>query len=1386
MDPTASSSVDHVNQSHGEAMAVDNGDQDNIEATNSSSPQHQELMVHDATISTQEGTLPESIPTEQNSEVNITNMPDEITSSNSQVAQNNETMTGDHYTIGAYADTTSSSTVPAISDVENTIDTQPAISESSTVSQSLGEYNNTNEISEDIYVPVTESEHSHDTSSLVTNSELEMNKTDQTDGQIDTGILEQSASHIITTTADFVQEHVSSTENLQYTTAADSTTNYSIDSESGIDGTLNISQLTSTEANNSVQLDDSNISQLVTEGSADLKEEIKEEIGEIENNSEIIVEPAVESENQETIIHEIQDETQNIPQVSEEIVQEIVPIESSAVSTEELPSTSKSLPTQPSEVIPSNNQIEVDNIAEESQVEKEQVLHNSKEVQNVTLEYPNDGETVYIHDGEIHGMEGVEQIYIVEDGDNVLVMAGEESSQDLPESETSADTIEVQLEKINNEEEEEEEEGYEDDIVNSQIQEVPSHVLGRNIENPLNDPFRNGKVPPKPRLGVKVPYRNLTSQIVSKQEIVNEVMKRAKQRNAAKEMSPTGNTLFAKKLTQRLAKKIVPPEMPSKEIIISNNPQSSQAPTPPAVKGKIENNSDLLAILEGDGDDIALTDNSEVEFASLKDLEKQIALKQLKEMQEPKRLPRRLKGDKGTLLQNPIPNDVKEQKVLIKTEQTNTDLNTEPQNKEGSDDKNPEGSADGAAKTSPAKAVEKSSKNNPSNKKSEVTAISKDDSNKSSPSKINKEEKENVSVSSKSLTSQPEAGDSANVEVKDDLDVVPKFSTKMAVKTYTRKRKQEQDEETEEAVITKKIATLPTTPTTSNKVANSPIEVYVTKSSRIIKKKVIWDPDETPKLGTFKSPNKVESKPQTPPTPKIIKKGIKAPVLPSKTPSTSSSTTTPQKPTSTSSESVTTKHIKVIKKVTPEIKQKRLSEIDKLLMDEGAIKMLYEMKKPDENQNTSKLKKSKTVDLEKAEKELMTKSKELKTELKMSSSDSKVSPKTLRRKELSPVKSPEKVVTPATISRQKSKDSSRSSVHSPPPSPAMVYAEASRIIRRHSSSSYSSEDEDTTDEAKDEKPSKPENNTQKPENERSLRKKASTTPLETPKSKRLKKTETVITINDKKKGEESSKKFEKLTKEQPVFKTLTVKTMDSLSQIVLAPNKQNKVHLTNKVLKEVTTVVNNLNGDADCHVILISSSGNSFCHGINYKNLVADKDATRKSVAKELVNNMRDFLSAIANSRKILVAAVHGDVEGIGVMMLPLFDMVIASDTATFSTPYGKLGCAPEAACLFTLPNLMSNVLISELLLAPRKMIATEAQRLGLVSRILWPDKFQDEIVSSSKLIANQGSQFLEATKQLTRKNINSILEEGLKNEGDLLIKHWTSAECQKKFSQYE
>lgn len=473
---------------------------------------------------------------------------------------------------------------------------------------------------------------------------------------------------------------------------------------------------------------------------------------------------------------------------------------------------------------------------------------------------------------------------------------------------------------------------------------IPHHVLGTNIEKPVRDLCSNGRVPPKPRLGVKIPYRNLTSQIVSKQEIEQVILDRAR---AKRQQPPQGGDLFfTKKLTQRLARKIIPEEkkkaaeleeQKKKELEEKEKLKKEQQTT----TGKPEqDNADLLAILEGDADDITdipgNDDKSKDDFAEIKEWEKEVALKQLEQL--PQRRRGRSAGSEQPLIKK------------LGTVKKITSVNL--------------------------KSV-KSSEDKPSA----------------------------VPVSQKPPTEEKSKENTVNVA--EEVDIEPRFSTNSVVKTYTRKRKAIDSISTLAKTVdvdtsTKKPFKAPNEQKEQKISIDLPPNAYVTKSSRVIKRKVIWDPDEAASpIRSYKA-----SKPDTTPKqekaispPKTVEK---KPAVKSAQKSIDEKVKTPQKVAEEKQKVPEKAPEKSPQKKSPLLKKpKRLTEVDKLLMDEGAVNMIYDVKTTeDQNQIKQKKRNLSTISLDKVQRELLNKTNEIKNDLQISST--RTSPKSLRKKEGTP------------------------------------------------------------------------------------------------------------------------------------------------------------------------------------------------------------------------------------------------------------------------------------------------------------------------------------------------------------------------------------------------
>ena len=190
--------------------------------------------------------------------------------------------------------------------------------------------------------------------------------------------------------------------------------------------------------------------------------------------------------------------------------------------------------------------------------------------------------------------------------------------------------------------------------------------------------------------------------------------------------------------------------------------------------------------------------------------------------------------------------------------------------------------------------------------------------------------------------------------------------------------------------------------------------------------------------------------------------------------------------------------------------------------------------------------------------------------------------------------------------------------------------------------------------------------------------------------------------------------------------------------------------------------------------------------GVDLSVLTYDAAEKQRKSAETMANSIKRLIKFIISYPKVLVAAVNGRAKGLGVTILPYFDIVYAKDTATFSTEtYSKLGHMPEgfASQTFSPDNRM---LINEMMLLGKTITASHAQNVGLVSSVIWPDKFLEEIVPRMELFENMLPQGLKAVKSSMNTEIKRKINSNLvDDETKELIGHWTAPNFAKNVREY-
>ena len=138
----------------------------------------------------------------------------------------------------------------------------------------------------------------------------------------------------------------------------------------------------------------------------------------------------------------------------------------------------------------------------------------------------------------------------------------------------------------------------------------------------------------------------------------------------------------------------------------------------------------------------------------------------------------------------------------------------------------------------------------------------------------------------------------------------------------------------------------------------------------------------------------------------------------------------------------------------------------------------------------------------------------------------------------------------------------------------------------------------------------------------------------------------------------------------------------------------------------------------ESRVVVISGAGEFFCAGLDMKSINPSELASTDVAARirELINPP---IVGLRTLPKPVVARVHGPAAGIGFSYVLASDVVIASDEATFSQSFVRVGLMPDGGATHLLPALVGRAKAFELMATGNTLSAQDAQRLGVVGRVV-------------------------------------------------------------------
>lgn len=219
---------------------------------------------------------------------------------------------------------------------------------------------------------------------------------------------------------------------------------------------------------------------------------------------------------------------------------------------------------------------------------------------------------------------------------------------------------------------------------------------------------------------------------------------------------------------------------------------------------------------------------------------------------------------------------------------------------------------------------------------------------------------------------------------------------------------------------------------------------------------------------------------------------------------------------------------------------------------------------------------------------------------------------------------------------------------------------------------------------------------------------------------------------------------------------------------VITLNRPEKLNSFNRPMAlELQRVLDECNSK-EVRAVYITGAGKAFSAGQDLAEVVSDDAPSFKQILSEHYN---PIVIRLRNLARPVVAAVNGVAAGAGANMALCCDIVVAAQSASFIQAFSKIGLIPDTAGTYVLPRLIGFQKATALMMLGDKVSATEAERIGMIYKVIPDEQFAAESFRIAETLANMPTKALAFTKHLLTESMEHTLEQQLEMEDDYQLK---------------
>ena len=178
--------------------------------------------------------------------------------------------------------------------------------------------------------------------------------------------------------------------------------------------------------------------------------------------------------------------------------------------------------------------------------------------------------------------------------------------------------------------------------------------------------------------------------------------------------------------------------------------------------------------------------------------------------------------------------------------------------------------------------------------------------------------------------------------------------------------------------------------------------------------------------------------------------------------------------------------------------------------------------------------------------------------------------------------------------------------------------------------------------------------------------------------------------------------------------------------------------------------------DPDVRAVVLTGTGRGFCAGADLRSGAGTAERLPGDVARTLRLGAQRLISAVLDCEKPVLAAVNGTAAGLGAHLALACDLVLAAESARFIEVFVRRGLVPDGGGAYLLPRLIGPQRAKELMFFGDALSAADAERLGLVNRVV-PDGELDKTARAwAERLAAGPTRALALTKQLVNASLDT------------------------------